>query len=76
MAAHTARRRCAPLVRHFYFNTSLAGFVVDEVHQPLVRPIVQTLVAVTTPIVFVYTTRVTHNKRPNIVFNASLNDVF
>jgi hypothetical protein len=76
MATHTARRRCTSLIGHFYVNSSLTGFVVDEVHQSLVRPIVKTLVTVATPIILIDTARVTHDERPNIVFNAPLNDIF
>jgi len=76
MATHTTRRGRTTLVSLFDFDPAFTRLVVDEVHQSLVRPIVQPLVTVATPIGFVYTTGITDDQRADATVSTPLNDIF
>jgi hypothetical protein len=76
MATHTTRRGRPTLVSLFDFDPVFTRLVVNEVHQSLVRPIVQPLVTVATPVIFVYTTGITDDQRADATVSTPLNDVF
>mgnify|MGYP007057110768 CR=1 FL=1 len=76
MPTHATRRGRTTLVSLFDFDPAFTRLVVDQVHQSLVRPVIQPFVPVATPIGFVYTTGVAHNERSYIVVSTPLNDIF
>jgi hypothetical protein len=57
----TTLRRRTTLIYLFDLNPAFAGLIIDEIQQPLVRPVIQPFVAVATPIRVSNTARITYN---------------